>query len=93
MWPIMAKKHSTHLIDRKDLQETSDYSWSRTKYTRIKRKTKIHTVDESTLEQQEHLIEDVNHKHPTVAELTDEISDHEEITADALDDWLHDDNI
>ncbi len=85
----MAKKHSTHLMDHADLQKTSDYCANRTKYTRIKRKTKIHSVDESTLEKQEHLIEDVNHKHPTVAELTEEISDHEERTADDLDKWLH----
>jgi len=87
----MAKRHSTHLIDHEDLQKTSDYGTNRTKYTRIKRKTKVQAIDETTLEQQEHLIEDVNHKHPTVAELTDEISDHEEKTAMDLEHWLHDD--
>lgn len=87
----MAKKHSTHLLDHADLQKTSDYGASRTKYTRIKRKTKIHAVDETTLEKQEHLMEDVNHKHPTVAELTDEISDHGEITAHDLENRLHED--
>ena len=58
----MAKKHSTHLIDHEDLQKTSDYGTSRTKYTRIKRKVKTHTIDETTKEEQEVLIEEVNKK-------------------------------